>query len=134
MFHLLDLCLVNANILYNLNSEQITHMDFWLSVAKGLLEGHNPLTDRRISAPMRDLPLCLTEKPFPEKIPRDTQYGSCPLCEVCRSRNKRSQTRYRCKVCKTPLHVENCLEIYHTQLHLEKNNSDSLNISCIHLQ
>ena len=121
MFHLLDLCLVNANILYNMKaSEQMTHMDFRLSVAKGLLEGHKPLTDRRISAPMRDLPLRLTERPFPEKIPRDTQYGGCPLSEVCRSRNKRSQTRYRCKVCKTPLHVENCLEIYHTQLHYGK--------------
>uniref|UniRef100_A0A1X7UYH4 PiggyBac transposable element-derived protein domain-containing protein n=1 Tax=Amphimedon queenslandica TaxID=400682 RepID=A0A1X7UYH4_AMPQE len=62
----------------------------------------------------RHLPLRLTEtRPFPEKIPKESQFGGRPTCEVCRAQGKRSQTSYRCKVCKTPLHCHPCMEIYH---------------------
>ena len=121
MFHILDLSLVNANILYNLTAPKpLTHMEFRLAVAASLLEGHIPRTDRRISATTRVLPLRMTERPFPECIPHDTKYGGCPQCEVCRARGKRSQTRYRCKLCKTPLHINDCFEIYHTKLQYEQ--------------
>ena len=36
-----------------------------------------------------DLPLRLTERPFPEPIPSDTPHGGRPRCEVCRSIKKR---------------------------------------------
>ena len=98
----------------------MTHMDFRLAVAISLLEGHVTRSDRRVSSPNRDLPLRLTERPFPEKIPKTTKYSGCPQCEVCRAKGKRSQTRYRCKVCKTPLHVTECFEEYHTKLHYDK--------------
>ena len=121
MFHLLDLSLVNANILYNsVALKPLPHLEFCLSIAASLLEGHTPRIDRRLSAPACELPLRLTERAFPEKIPRNTPYRGCPQCEVCRARGRRSQMRYRCKVCKTPLHVNNCLEIYHTKLHYEQ--------------
>ena len=51
-FHLLDLSLVNANILYNKSSaKQMHQLEFRLAVATSLLEGHTPRTDRRHIAP-----------------------------------------------------------------------------------
>ena len=92
MFHLLDLSLVNANILYNsVTSTPLTHMEFQLSVTTSLLEGHNPPTDQCVSAPAHELPLRLTERPFPELIPQVTQYGGCHQFIVCSAWGKRSQ-------------------------------------------
>ena len=118
-FHLLDLTVVNSNILYNQVAEKpLNQLDFRLALISGLLDGHAKRTDRRHLAPEIDLPLRLKERPFPEHIPTDTLYGGRPQCEVCRaSKRKRSQTTYQCKICKTPLHLHPCFEIYHTKLH-----------------
>ena len=121
-FHLIDLALVNSNIMYNsVNKQQLTQMDFRIAVAKGLLEGHTRQQAQHYNiAPQ--LPTRLTERPFIERIPNDTPYGGRPRCEVCRAQGKkRSQTQYRCKVCKVPLHLEQCFEQYHTKLRYEKN-------------
>ena len=76
MFHLLDLSLVNANILYNsVSTKPLTHMEFRLAVATSLLEGHTPTTHHHFAAPSRDLPLRLTERPFPEIIPNSHHMG-----------------------------------------------------------
>lgn len=103
-------------VLYNQTSDRkMRQLDFRLSIISSLLEGHVPREDRRHYAPQRQLPLRLSERPFPEKISKGR-----PVCEVCRARGIRSQTRFRCKVCKTPLHIEECLEVYHTVLHYNK--------------
>ena len=116
-FHLLDLALVNAHILFKRTSEkQLPEMDFRIEVTKGLLEGHCHANYRRHLAPLRELPLRLTERPFPEEIPKLSSFGGRPQCEVCRAKKKRSQTIYRCKTCKTPLHLLNCMEDYHTKI------------------
>ena len=96
---------------------KLTHLDFRLAVAKGLLEGHVPQNDRRRVAPNRDLPLRLTEQPFSERIPKTTKSGGRLQCEVCRAKGIKSQTQTRCKICKTPLHLHQCFEDYHTKLH-----------------
>ena len=111
--HLLDLSIVNANILYNLEADkQLAQLDFRVAMITSLLEGHIPQAQQRYYAPNRALPLRLTEWPFPERIPSDSASAGRPLCEVCRARGKRSQTRYRCKVCHTALHVDSCFETY----------------------
>ena len=118
-FHMIDLAIVNANILYNqVSPKPLNQLDFRIEIASGLLHGHiSPPLDRRHIAPTRELPLRLTERPFPEPVPKETPYGGRPQCEVCRSKNiKRSQTQYRCNLCKTPLHVHPCFQIYHTKL------------------
>lgn len=104
------------------SDRRMSQLDFRLSIISSLLEGHVPREDKRRYAPERNLPLRLTERPFPERIPvsTDSTTKGRPLCEVCRARDIRSQTRYRCKVCHTPLHMEQCLEIYHTVLHYDK--------------
>eukprot|EP00731_Ephydatia_muelleri_P003594 Em0001g3594a len=116
-FHLLDLSIANASILYNItNAKPLTQMDFRIELAKGLLQGHTRRQGRHFTV-SQELPLRLTERPFAEKVDTDTPHGGRPRCEVCRARGKkRSQTKYRCKVCKVPLHLEDCFETYHTKL------------------
>ena len=120
LFHLVDLLLVNASILYNsVNEKKLTQMEFRIEVAKGLLKGYTKHQPKHFTV-SRDLPLRLTERPFPERIPSDCPYGGRLLCDVCRVRgDKRSRTQYRCKVCKVALHVE-CFEAYHTKLDYSK--------------
>ena len=121
-YHLLDLSIVNANILYNeLSGTPINQLDFRVSIISSLLEGHTLNLPQRHYAPTRELPTRLSERPFPIKIVADTPHGGRPQCEVCRSRGKRSQTRYKCKVCNTPLHIDDCFEIYHTVLYYHRN-------------
>ena len=122
-FHLLDLSIVNANILHNLVCDKpMSQLDFRVAVVSSLLAHHTPHITQRYYAPNRELPSRLMERPFPERIPSNTPSGGRPQCVVCSSRGIRSQTRFRCSVCKTPLHIENCLEIYHTILHYEHSD------------
>ena len=81
-FHLMDLCLVNAHILYNSHStRKLTQLDFRTEVGKSLLDGFESHVSRHFMSV--DLPLLLTERPFPEPIPSDTPHGGHPQCEVC---------------------------------------------------
>ena len=99
----------------------MSQMDFRVAIIASLLAGHSPKTPQRYYAPDRELPMRLSERPFPEKITSDTTHGGRPQCEVCRARKKgRRQTQYQCKICKTPLHVNSCFEIYHTVLHYDR--------------
>ena len=95
-FHILDLALVNAHIVHNITVEkQLTQLDFRMSVATGLLEGYQQQVHTHYVAPRVELPLRLTERPFPDPVPSDTPYGGRPQCEVCRARKKKkAQTQY----------------------------------------
>ena len=97
-FHLIDLSIVNAWILYNIAAEkQMTHLDFWLAIAKELLEEHTPQPEKRYCV-NQELPLRLTERPFSERIPKTTPSSGRLKCEVCRARGKKKlQTQVQCK-------------------------------------
>ena len=111
------LSITNAHVLYNMTADKpLKQLNFRLAVITSLLEGHTLRADHRHYAPHRELPTRLTERPFVERVPSSTVAGGHPLCEVCRARNKRSQTRFRCK---TPLHVDVCFEVYHTKLYYQ---------------
>ncbi|KAL5514923.1 hypothetical protein EMCRGX_G000007 [Ephydatia muelleri] len=86
--------LINASILYNsVNEKKLTQMEFRIEVAKGLLKGYTKHQPKHFTV-SQDLPLRLTERPFPERIPSDCPYGGRLLCEVCRVRgDKRSRTQ-----------------------------------------
>ena len=106
-------------ILYNESAAKpMNHMEFRLSVAKALLEGHVTTTQQsqRNHTSSIALPLRLNSRCFIESIPKETTYGGMHQYVVCRTRGKRSQTRYRCKTCLIALHVEGCFEIYHCQM------------------
>ena len=123
-FHLIDVAVANALVLHNKISVKMSQLEFRQSLVSSLIEGHTPREDRRHYAPETHLPLRLSERLFPERIPKslESKSNGRPVCEVCRARGKRSQTRYRCKICLTPLHMEDCLEIYHTVLHYNKDH------------
>ena len=109
--------MVNAWVLYKIKfNQKIPLLQFQVSVAQSLLRNHQYRVDRRHPAPQTLLPMRLTESaPYPEKIETESPYGGRPQCEVCRSRKIRSQTTFRCKTCKTPLHPYPFMEIYHTK-------------------
>ena len=66
-FHLLDLCLINAHILYNIhNSKKLTQLDFRIEVGKNLLDGFQSHVSQHFMSV--ELPLRLTERPFPEPV------------------------------------------------------------------
>ena len=101
---------MNAWILHNLTTEKPRrHLDYRLAVAKALLEGHSPQSQKQY-CPTRELPLRLTKAPFSKQLhPVATCNVKCVELEV-----KKSQTQVRRKICKTPLHAYECFEIYHT--------------------
>lgn len=113
-FHLLDVSIVNAHIMYNeVSSKKMTQLDFRIAVAKGLTEGQERSFRRRSTQSSEHLRL--TERAFPELMPGDAR----PDCRVCsdRATGHRHQTSYRCKLCKTPLCLFPCFERYHTLVH-----------------
>lgn len=92
----------------------LKHLDFRLELIKSLLDGHVPRIDHRLFSSTSELPLRLSERPFPEPIPSHSKYGGCDFFEVCRARGKAKQTQYQCKVCHVPLHIYPCMKIYQT--------------------
>ena len=112
-FHVFDLCLVNAHILYQACGNKLTQMESRTSVAESLLDGYERQQGQHSTSRAAETPLRLTEKrPFLEPTPQ----GSRPDCRVCSNRRagERHQTQYRCKGCKTPLCPYPCMERYHT--------------------
>ena len=109
-FHLLDLCLVNAYIVYTTTqTTHMSHMDFRLAVAADLIA--------RSQAIVPDVPREASHLPV-RLIGRDhfPEPGSKRDCRVCSRRDmKRKQTNYQCNTCKTPLCVHPCFRQYHTQ-------------------
>ena len=80
-FHLLDLAIVNASILYNTVAEKsLTQLDFHLSLVASLLEGNKHLVDRRHVAPTGVLAMRLSDHAFPEPIRKETPSGGRPQC------------------------------------------------------
>ena len=74
-FHLLDLSIVNAHILYNATADnKVTQLEFRIAVAKGLLEDFEHHTCR-LSAITADH-LRLTERAFPVPI-RNHAWPDC---------------------------------------------------------
>ena len=110
--HIVDTAIVNAHILCNACAEvKLTQLEFHRAVVEGLLDGYDTAKARR-RAQDPQLPLRLKERPFPEPIPN----GGRSNCRVCSDRagGNRHQTKYQCKVCKTPLCIYPCFEKYHT--------------------
>ena len=98
-FHMLDVTLVNAYILYSksITDKSISHLDFRIAVAEGL--ANTP-------------PRLLGRNHFLE---RSGQQRECTVCSNRRS-GKRITTAYRCSSCKVPLCIDPCFQKYHTVL------------------
>ncbi|KAG5877600.1 hypothetical protein JTB14_010287 [Gonioctena quinquepunctata] len=105
-FHVLDLCVLNAHVLYKeATKEKLSLADFQLELIRQILETyHNDNvqggSEGRYS---EDNPMRLSARHFPDIIPPST-YKAKPSkrCIVCSNQKKRKETRYMCQECYVP--------------------------------
>ena len=121
-FHLIDLAIVNAYLLYKMSiqSKHLSHKDFRVTLAKELLlkyndvsTGKNPSRNKSSLPP----PARLLERHFPDKNPASSERPSTQFeCAVCsfKKGKGRKRTAYSCKECKVPLCIVPCFRLYHT--------------------
>ena len=116
-FHLLDLAIYNAYILYkSANNKTRTFEKFHLLLIKYILQEYPP---RRVEAKGErvrsdDLSFRLTERHFPTSCitKENNKRSSRRRCAVCTKNNRRTDSRYECKKCNIGLCIEPCFEIY----------------------
>ncbi|XP_071053828.1 piggyBac transposable element-derived protein 4-like [Onthophagus taurus] len=123
-FHLLDMSLWNAFVLYNKNGGQKNNLQFRQALIEKLIENFHSTSSTRKGRPSyQPGPLRLTERHFPEYVPPTKKKAApCRYCAVCcNKKNKegkrpRKETRYYCKSCDVGLCAVPCFMEYHTKL------------------
>ena len=128
-FHLLDVAIVNAYILYRQtpteDGKHLTHEHFRIELAKGLLQS-SACDAPRLAGPTRQThpPLTrLTERHFPGRLGYKSDGHPVQLdCFVCsrRSEGKRKVVTTKCKQCDLPMCIFECFELYHTKVDYHK--------------
>ena len=109
-FHLIDLCLLNAHVIYKMKTGQnIPIADFQVTLVKQLLEKYHK-TQVRLApgrkTPEGDSPLRLTGRHFPSFFPNNTQGKPVSKrCVVCSKNKKRREVRFECDTCNVARHV-----------------------------
>ena len=123
-FHLLDLAVTNAYIMYTEaphTGRALTHEQCRIDLAKGLLlsVAANGMEDAAQPMVPTTQTLCplppaahLTEKHFPGRLEKQS---NCAVCSGKKGRGRKTTT-YSCKQCNIPLCVVPCFELYHTKL------------------
>ena len=121
MFHLLDMAVVNAYILYTTSepAKKLTHEQFRIELSRQLLlqasvdvREDMPQSHGRLHRPLPPQSR-LTERHFPDHLPC-TPSGKkgqteCTVCSKKKGRGRKTTT-YMCRQCKLPvcIHVLNC--------------------------
>ena len=121
-FHLLDMAVLNAHVLYQKRSGQIiSFRKFKQNLTKQLVEEyHTPRTSLPGRQPSVDYPARLTERHFPHLVPQTGAQGSrtqrkCHVCRhTARKPSQRKDTRYMCLECDVALCIDPCFKDYHT--------------------
>jgi len=120
-FHLLDLAIYNAYILYQKSTaSKQKFSEFHLALIKDILKKY--FQQRSMvgggKRKSEDLPFRLIDRHFPSKCPNraGTTQLSRKKCVVCVKNKRRSDTRYECRKCDVGLCIDNCFEIFHIQL------------------
>ena len=120
-FHLLDLAIVNAYIMYSEaphTGRPLTHEQFRIELSKGLLTSVavNVMEDAPQSTGPSARPLPplarLTERHFPGRLPRQS---NCAVCSGKKGRGRKTTT-YMCKECNLPMCAVPCFELHHTRV------------------
>ncbi|XP_060553598.1 piggyBac transposable element-derived protein 4-like [Ruditapes philippinarum] len=134
-FHLLNLCVINAYLLYTKYSEDVNKLDhyrFRRALCESLLLEAPNAPKPSIFAGRRstgEKPLRLTERHFPELIPakpgtkKAQPSRDCSACNPPKKQRqgyKRKQTRFWCSECEKVLCVPNCFRVYHTLVHYKR--------------
>ncbi|KAK6466760.1 piggyBac transposable element-derived protein 4-like, partial [Huso huso] len=143
-FHLMDMCIFNAYVLYDKMEEQTTHYQFRLSLWNEILQKWKAVvSSKEKTSSTKDPPTRLEAQnghyliPIP---PTEKKTNPCRWCRVCSARAKAAfqkkgqkrkagqrggarDTRYMCDRCKVPLCVTPCHKIYHTELNYAPSQS-----------
>lgn len=121
-YHLLDISLWNAYVLYKRNGGKDSHLLFRLEIVDRLIERHAHVTDRIGRPGLLPNPMRLTERHFLEIIPPTEKKlrpaRQCYVCSLQKNENNkriRKETRYFCPDCDVGLCLTPCFKIYHTK-------------------
>ena len=107
---ILDICVLNARILYNSihTNRTLSNVDFRMYLIQGLLLTwkNGPVTHVQMSNP------CVSEGA--QHFPGKNVTGKKRDCIVCSTKAQRRQTRTICKQCDKPMCVIGCFEKFHS--------------------
>ena len=118
-FHLFDLSVINAYILYlQQTNRRCSHEQFRVELAKQILVKYGGQVPSSTSSPgfLADIQR-LTGRHFPSKIPLSRSGRPAQSqCHVCcwKKGRRRVTTTYKCEQCQVPLCIVPCFELYHT--------------------
>ena len=133
-FHLLNLVVINAYLLYTKFSTQtkkLDHYEFRRWICESLIfeapnaPGPSSFSGRRSAG---ERPMRLTARHFPDWIPPapGAKKKPCRDCVACnppvkyRQGFKRKQSSFWCPDCKKTLCVPKCFQVYHTKKHYKQ--------------
>lgn len=119
-FNILDLCIINANVLYNIKHvTTMPPMIFRINLVKQIVaEFATEKSPNASCLPKIPNPLRLSGRHFPslcKKTPGKKHKAQRRRCVVCSKNSKRKTTYIECKECDVGLCPEDCFQIYHTQ-------------------
>lgn len=126
-FHLLDISIWNAFVLYKKNGGEKSNLDFRSKLVERLIQNyHSEINIKKSGRPKSSGILRLTERHFPSFVP-PTPKKEAPTryCAVCcskrdnKGKRKRKESRYMCNTCNVGLCAAPCFEIYHTKENFE---------------
>ena len=111
-FHMIEDSKVNAYIFYtnSIQAKKMSHLDFRVAVAKGLLEKTSITPTTTSSCITRSTPF---DKCYNHYMEPTTGRPDCKV-RSDRSAGKPKQTQLQCKLCKRALCVYPCFEKFHT--------------------
>ena len=125
-FHLLDVTLVNAYLLYCFVTplrQRMPHLEFRLSVASGLI-ARSELSTNPIPLPPPPPPVRQSARSNPARLIGRDHFPEPTVgkqdCKVCSSRavgGKRKRSAFQCNTCKVTLCVHPCFRSYHMKKH-----------------
>lgn len=122
-FHLLDISVWNAFVLYQKNGGQKSNLEFRKTLIERIIAKYHAPSKKSGRPSIQPGPLRLTERHFPEYVPpTEKKANPCRYCAVCcskrdeKGKKKRKETRYFCKNCNVALCAVPCFMVYHTQL------------------
>lgn len=119
-FHLFDLAVLNASILYNqLTLKQNPVGEFQINLIKQLLQTYHTPQQRNQSGRRpkgANSLLRLSARHFPALLPATAaKPNPTKRCIVCKKKQKRKESRYICEPCNVSLCVVPCFEVFHTR-------------------
>ncbi len=119
-FHLLDISLFNAYVLYKLQTkEKIALSDFLLNVVRALVEEFGAQKSDSRGGPSIGTPVRITARYFSSKVESSTdRRRRCFVCShTTHGPKHETKTGYECKECNVGLCVAPCFEAYYMLKH-----------------